>query len=355
MWFAILLVALGIGLLVVGGETLLRGAVGLATLVRLTPAVIGLTVVAAGTSVPELAVSGVAAYQGNSEIAVANVVGSNVFNIAVIIGLCALIRPFNVTGNTLRLEYPVLAIVTFLSVLLMRDQQVQWWDAVLFVVIYVLFTIYLVRLVRRQMSSIESEPIRQEVEEMLWIGSGQPGSGQPGSGQPGSGQPGSGQIESGSHTARPNGWVCLILLVTGIVLLGLGAQSTVAGASQLARLWGWSERLIGLTIVSAGTGLPEVVASLVSSWRGRSDVAIGNVIGSNLFNILMILGLTGMVAPLPVQPAIVDFDCWWMMGVTLALLPILINGKRVYRWEGGLLLCAYAAYISMLLTAGSSN
>ncbi len=345
MWFAILMVALGIGLLVVGGETLLRGAVGLATLVRLTPAVIGLTVVAAGTSVPELAVSGVAAYQGNSEIAVANVVGSNVFNIAVIIGLCALIRPFNVTGNTLRLEYPVLAIVTFLSVLLMRDQQVQRWDAVLFVAIYVLFTVYLVRLVRRQMSSSESEPIQQEIEEMLPMVSGPSPSEETGS------RP----TESGAQPVRPNGWVCLMLLVAGIALLGLGAQSTVAGASQLARLWGWSERLIGLTIVSAGTGLPEVVASLVSSWRGRSDVAIGNVIGSNLFNILLILGLTGMVAPLPVQPAIVDFDCWWMMGVTLALLPILINGKRVYRWEGGLLLCAYVAYISMLLTAGSSN
>ncbi len=119
----------------------------------------------------------------------------------------------------------------------------------------------------------------------------------------------------------------------------------MSGASQLARLWGWSERLIGLTIVSAGTGLPEVVASLVSSLRGRSDVAIGNVIGSNLFNILMILGLTGLVSPLPVQASIVGSDCWWMLGVTAVLLPILLNGRRVNRWEGSVLLAAYVAYL----------
>ncbi|MCC6511229.1 MAG: sodium:calcium antiporter, partial [Pirellulaceae bacterium] len=134
--------------------------------------------------------------------------------------------------------------------------------------------------------------------------------------------------------------------------LGLGAQSTVAGASQLARIWGWSERLIGLTIVSIGTGLPEVVASLVSSLRGRSDVAIGNVIGSNLFNILVILGLTGFISPLAVQPSIVHSDAWWMLGTTVLLLPILLNGRKVNRWEGGILVAVYGVYLTLLLTAG---
>lgn len=318
MLFAVLLVAVGIGLLIVGGEVLLRGAVGIATLLRLTPAVIGLTVVAAGTSVPELAVSGIAAYRGNTEIAVANVVGSNIFNITVILGLCALIRPFKIVGNTLSLEYPALALVTFLCVVVMQDLVISRLDALLFILLYVGFTAYLVRLVRKQLSQQEVEHLSEEVTEL-------------------------------TPEKKPSFFVCSALLIAGVILLGLGAQSTVSGASQLARLWGWSERVIGLTIVSAGTGLPEVVASLVSSLRGRSDVAIGNVIGSNLFNVLIILGLTGLVNPLPVQASIVSSDCWWMLGVTVVLLPILLNGRKINRWEGGLLLSVYGVYLALLL------
>lgn len=312
------LVAVGILLLIVGGEVLLRGAVGLATLLRLTPAVIGLTVVAAGTSVPELAVSGVAAYQGSTEIAVANVVGSNIFNITVILGLCALIRPLAIVGNTLRLEYPALALVTLLCVVVVQDLTVSRLDALLFVLLYVGFTAYLVHVVRKQMTTQEVEHLAEEVTEL-------------------------------TPEKKPGAMVCTVLLIAGIALLGLGAQSTVSGATQLARLWGWSERVIGLTIVSAGTGLPEVVASLVSSLRGRSDVAIGNVIGSNLFNILIILGLTGLVNPISVQASIVSSDGWWMLGVTAVLLPILLNGRRVNRWEGGVLLGTYCAYVAVLL------
>jgi cation:H+ antiporter len=318
------LIVLGILLLLVGGEVLLRGAVGMAALLRLTPAVIGLTVVAAGTSVPELAVSGIAAYQGNSEIAVANVIGSNIFNVTVIIGLCAIVRPFNLTGNTLRLEYPVLALATLMCVAVVQDGFVGRIDALLFVATYVAFTAYLVRLVRHQVTKEEKEELKTEVEELAL------------------------------STCKPSMIWCVALVTCGVILLGLGAQSTVSGASQLARLIGWSERVIGLTIVSAGTGLPEVVASLVSSIRGRSDVAIGNVIGSNLFNILIILGLSGVVTPLSVQPTIAASDCWWMLGATLALLPIMLNGFKVYRWEGILLLGTYVAYIWILL-AGSSK
>lgn len=319
MLFASVLVIVGILLLIVGGEVLLRGAVGLATLLRLTPAVIGLTVVAAGTSVPELAVSGVAAYQGSTEIAVANVVGSNIFNITVILGLCALIRPFNIVGNTLRLEYPALALVTLLCVVVVQDLTISRLDALLFMLLYIGFTAYLVYVVRKQLTTREVDNLSEEVTEL-------------------------------TPEKKPSVIVCSVLLIVGVALLGLGAQSTVSGASQLARMWGWSERLIGLTIVSAGTGLPEVVASLVSSLRGRSDVAIGNVIGSNLFNMLVILGLTGLVNPLPVQASIVSSDCWWMLGVTAVLLPILLNGRKVNRWEGAVLLAAYAAYLGVLLS-----
>ncbi|MCI0700098.1 MAG: calcium/sodium antiporter [Planctomycetia bacterium] len=314
------LIILGIVLLVVGGETLLRGAVGLAALLKLTPAVIGLTVVAAGTSVPELAVSGSAAYQGKTDIAVANVVGSNIFNIAVIIGLCALIRPIAITGNTIKLEYPVLALVSLLCLVIAQDGEINRLDAALCLAVYVAFTAYLVSLVRKQVTEAEAKELKAEVDEL--------------------------KVEE-----RPRAWVSVLLVAVGVILLAGGAHSTVSGAAELARLLGWSERVIGLTIVSAGTGLPEVVASVVSSIRGRSDIAIGNVIGSNLFNILGILGITAMVAPLPVQPQIVASDCWWMLGITLLLFPIMFTGLRVDRREGVVLLAGYVVYLSLLLSA----
>lgn len=319
MLISVGLIAVGLALLLAGGEALLRGAVGLATLLRLTPAVIGLTVVAAGTSVPELAVSGIAAYHGSSDIAVANVVGSNIFNITVILGLCALIRPLTITGNTARLEYPVLALVTLLCLVIVQDGAVNQLDAVLLLAVYVGFTAYLLSLVRQQVTAAESREYRAEVAELT------------------------------PAPRAPRAWFSVALVAAGVVLLAGGAQATVTGAVQLARLIGWSERVIGLTIVSAGTGLPEVVASLVSSVRGRSDVAIGNVIGSNLFNILAILGLSALAAPLSVQPELVARDCWWMLGVTLLVIPLMYLGRLVGRSKGALLLAVYVVYVALLL------
>lgn len=166
MLLSIGLVILGIVLLVLGGETLLRGAVGLAFLLRLTPAVIGLTVVAAGTSVPELAVSAIAAYQGKPDIAVGNVVGSSIFNIAFILGLCALVRPLAITGNTIRLEYPVLVLVTLLCLVIAQDGEINRLDASLCLAVYVGFTAYLVSLVRQQVTATEAQELRAEVKEL---------------------------------------------------------------------------------------------------------------------------------------------------------------------------------------------
>lgn len=319
MIVSFLYIALGIGCLVWGGDLLIRGAVGLAFRFRLTPAVIGLTVVAAGTSVPELAVSGVAAFQGKVDIAVGNVVGSNIFNVAIILGLCAVIRPLVITSNTTKLEYPVLAIVTLLCVVLVQDGEINRLDAILCLTIYVAFMIYLVTLVREQVTATEARELKEEVEELQRHG-------------------------------QQRLIVSIGLVALGSVLLAGGAHFTVLGASELARLLGWTERLIGLTIVSMGTGLPEVVTSVVSMIRGRSDVAIGNVIGSNLFNTLVILGVSGLFAPLPVQAALVASDCWWMLGVTLVLFPMMFSNKRISRWEGALLLGIYGVYLGLLLS-----
>lgn len=319
MFVSTFLIAVGILLLVAGGETLLRGAVGMAAIMRLTPAVIGLTVVAAGTSIPELAVSGAAVWQSKTDIAVANVVGSNIFNITMIVGLCSLIRPIAIIGNTTKLEYPVLFLVTLLCLVIIQDGEVNRLDASLLLTVYIAFTAYIVSLVHEQVTSGEARVLGAEVSELT------------------------------PPIARKGLANCIILLAAGVVLLAGGAHATVKGAVELARLLGWSERTIGLTIVSAGTGLPEVVASLVSSARGRGDIAIGNVIGSNLFNILAILGVCGAVKPLPVQRQLIAQDAWWMLGVTILLFPLLLTGRQVSRGEGGILVAIYAIFLGTIL------
>lgn len=321
MSLSIGLIILGLVLLVVGGELLLRGSVGLATILHLTPAVIGLTVVAAGTSVPELAVSGIAAYQGRAAIAVANVVGSSIFNIAIILGMCALVRPLAITGNTFKLEYPVLVLVTLLCLVIAQDGEINRLDASFCLAVYVGFTAYMVSLVRRQVTEIEDAEFRAEVENLRPPGE------------------------------EPRAWICVGLVSAGVVCLAGGAHSTVTGAVELARMLGLSERVIGLTIVSAGTGLPEVVASLVATLRGRTDVALANVIGSNMFNILGILGLSAMIAPLPVVAALFESDVWWLLGITLLLFPIMFSGFRVSRREGAVLVIVYGVYIGLLLNS----
>ena len=320
MIMSIGLIALGLLLLVAGGEVLLRGAVGLATLARLTPAVIGLTVVAAGTSVPELAVSAAAAVQGKVDITVGNVVGSNIFNATFILGLAALIHPLVIGGNTVRLEYPVLLLVTLLCVAVGDHGTVSRLDAVLFLAVYVGFTAYLVTLVRQQVTAAEATQLAAEAKELGEVGA-----------------------------RPPRLWVSLALVAAGVALLAGGADLTVRGAVEVGRALGLTERVIGLTIVAAGTGLPEVVTSVVAGVRGRDDIAIANVIGSNLFNILGILGINGLIAPVPFAPEIARSDNWWMLGVTALLFPLMFTGRRINRWEGVVLLAVYVAYLAILL------
>lgn len=317
--YAIGLVLLGLVLLLIGGEVLLRGAVSMATLLKLTPAIIGLTVVAAGTSIPEMAVSVLAAADNKADISVGNVVGSNIFNITLIIGICAVFVPIPIIGNTIKLEYPVLAIVTLLCLALAQDGQINRLDAILLMTVYIAFTVYLVSLVRQQVSALEAAAFTEEVKDIS------------------------------ANEKQPAWWSASLLVLLGVLLLAGGAQATVTGAVELARLMGWSERLIGLTIVSIGTSLPEVVASALSLYRGRADVSVGNVIGSNLFNILMILGVSGFIAPLPVQETIYSSDCYWMLGVTLLLFPVMLTGRKISQLEGGILLIVYGIYLTLLI------
>lgn len=320
MLIPIVLIIVGLLLLAGGGELLLRGAVAVARLLKMSPALVGLTIVAAATSVPELAVSLAAAIKGSSDIAVGNVVGSNIVNISMILGVAALISGLAIGGRTIKLEYPVLALITFLFIVVSRDGLVDRMDGVLFIIIYVLFTTYMVGLVRKEMTPDEEAQFSREAAEL-----------------------GAGAIGSGRAAA---------LIATGIALLWAGAEVTVAGAIDIAKALGMSDRVVGLTIVAVGTSLPEIVASVISSMRGRDDVAVGNLLGSNLFNILIILGLTAVIKPTGVNPEIIASDNWWMLGVTLLIFPIMYTQLRVSRGEGLLLCGAYGVYVALLLGQG---
>lgn len=324
MLISIAMVIAGLFLLAGGGELLLRGAVGLATLARVTPAVIGLTVVAAGTSVPELSVSLLAALEGNEDVAVGNVVGSNIFNIALILGIAAILRPLTVSKNAIRLEYPALLMVTLVFLLFTSDGRIGRWEGACFAAIYAAFTTLLIRVARKQVTLIPAREPREAPDEESSSG--------------------------GSLQARTS----VFLTVAGISLLIAGAQTTLSGAIEIGRLLGMTEAMIGLTIVAAGTGLPEVVTSLVASARGREDIAIGNVLGSNLFNILGVLGLTAVIRPTSVSPEILATDNWWMLAVTVLLFPIMLSGQRIVRSEGVFLLCVYLLYLLSLISRAAS-
>ena len=318
------LVLLGLLLLAGGGEALVRAATTIAEAAGVSPAVIGLTVVAVGTSVPELVVSVLASLRGEPDLAVANVVGSNIFNIAATLGLTAMIIPLPVHGSAVRLEWPVMFAASIITMLIARDGSIDRAEGGVLLVALVLFIAYTVRLARRDLAGVEVRELAEYVDSR----------------------------DIGSASAARAGKtlpIALTVLAVGIAALVAGGSFLVDGAVRLARLAGLSERVIGLTIVAGGTGAPELATSLVAALRKRPDVAIANMIGSNIFNLLGILGLTAVLTPIPVAAALVRSDMWWMIGSALLLLPLMKSDARVSRVEGGLLAGGYVAYLVVLL------
>ena len=317
---AIGLVALGLVLLAGGGEALVRGATTLAEIAGVTPAVIGLTVVAIGTSLPELVVSVLAAVRGQPDIAVANVVGSNIFNVALILGVTALLLPLPVHGTAVRLEWPVMLAASVACLLLSLDGYLGRIEGAIFVASITVFIWWSVRLAR----SVTASEARQLAED----------------------------VDARDLPPKARGPLTASLIVLGLGGLVAGGHFLVEGAVTLARLVGMTERVIGLTVVAAGTSAPELATSVMAALRGRADVAVANIIGSNIFNVLGILGLAAVVAPVPVSPALVRSDMVWMIGTAILLLPLMYSSARITRWEGALLLGTFAAYIALLLRAG---
>jgi cation:H+ antiporter len=307
---------LGLG---AGGEMLVRGAARLAAVARITPLVIGLTVVAFGTSSPELAVSVKASLAGQTDIAVGNVVGSNVLNILFILGISALISPLTVSSQLIRLDVPLMIGASLLVWGLSWDGTLTRTEGLLLFAILIGYVSWSVYQCRR-----ESPAARQQFEQKYPL------------------------------LAHPSWQLIgrqLGLVVVGLILLTLGAKWLVSGAVTIARLLGMGELLIGLTIVAVGTSLPEVAASVLASWRDERDIAVGNVIGSNLFNLLCVLGLSAAIAPagVAVPAAALRFDMPVMIAVAAVCLPIFFTGQQIARWEGGLFLGYYVLYTVYLV------
>jgi cation:H+ antiporter len=321
----IALLVAGLVLLAFGAEMLVRGGSRIAAAAGISPMAVGLTVVAYGTSTPELTVGTLAAWQGRADIAVGNVVGSNIFNVLFILGLSAAITPLAIRAEILKREVPIMIGASLLLWALAADGRIGAAEGLALVAAIVGYTVAALRWGRRERPDVVAEYAAAE-----------------------------------PPPARgPRAWASSIALVLlGLGALVLGGHWLVDAAVAIARAAGLSETVVGLTVVAAGTSLPELATSLVATIRGERDIAVGNVVGSNIYNILAILGASALVAGgggLAVAPAMVRFDIPVMVAVAVACLPIVFTGRRIARWEGFLLLGYYVAYTAYLVLAAQAH
>lgn len=337
----VLLLAAGLVLLVVGAEGLVRGASKLALGAGLSPLVVGLTVVAFGTSAPELAVSIGASRSGQAALALGNVVGSNVFNVLFILGVSALVAPLVANRQLTRLDVPIGIGVSVGALLLALDGTVSRLDGLLLVVGLVGYAALQVLIARAESASARGEPPNSPDGSSVTTGAGPI------------------PVESAAEDP-PALWqwgLDVGLVVGGLVFLVLGAGWFVEGAIEAARRLGLSELVIGLTIVAGGTSLPEFATSVLASVRGQRDIAIGNVVGSNIFNLLGVLGFSATVSPtgIAVSGSSLWFDFPVMIAAAVACLPIFYTGHRIARWEGALFLGYYGAYVAYLVLSTTEH
>ncbi len=309
MFIQVLLLILGFIMLIKGADFFVDGAAGIASKAGLSQLVIGLTIVAMGTSAPEAAVSISSALKGNPDISIGNVVGSNIVNILLILGVTALIIPLAVRRSTRRYEMPFVVLVTIvLAFLGLTDNEISRIDALILLLLFVVYFIYLFRISKTGDAPAEDEPTKQRAVPLL-----------------------------------------LLMTAVGVVCIVLGSDIAVDAATEIATALGLSTRVIGLTIVAIGTSLPELVTCIIAAHKKNADIAIGNIVGSNIFNILFIIGITGMITPVPYQSSFF-IDSIICIGAALLLLLLCLNKqKKLLRWGGLILLLCYAGYFVYLL------
>ncbi|MBO5408324.1 MAG: calcium/sodium antiporter [Clostridia bacterium] len=302
----LLLVAVGFTMLVKGADWFVDGSSGIARKFGIPQLIIGLTIVAMGTSAPEAAVSISAALKGSADITVGNIVGSNILNVLIILGLSAAITPLAVAKSTVRVDIPVVLLASALLLILGWSGTLNWICGLVLLVVFVLYLSYLM------IQAIKNKETKEEEEKNLSI------------------------------------WKALLLTAVGLVLIVWGSNVTVDAATALARIWGLSERFIGLTIVALGTSLPELFTSVIAARKGNADIAIGNIVGSNIFNILFVVGISALITPVPFQSGFI-FDSVVAIGSIVLLWGCCAKDKKLPRWSGFLFLACYVAYFLMIL------
>lgn len=307
----------GLALLVGGAELIVRGGTAVASRLGVPPLIVGLTIVAIGTSTPELAVGVDAVLRGEGELAAGNIVGANMINILLILGLSSLIRPLAIRMQTIRMDLPVMVVAALMLLAAAWNGNLSRLEGAIFILAAVAYTGLLLFVARR-----ESQSVKTAAATELHV-----------------------------TAAPPNMLRSLGLLAAGLVIVVFGADQMVDGAVKLARYWGVSDAFIGLTIVAIGTTAPELVTTMLSTVRDTRDIAIGNLLGSSVYNILFILGITCVVAGggIAVGAHLTRIDIPLMAAVALACVPVFISGRKVTRLEGALSVAAYAAYLSFLI------
>jgi cation:H+ antiporter len=308
-----LLLIAGLAILIVGGEVLVKGAVALALKFNISVLVVGMTIVSFGTSAPELLISAKAALQGHPDISIGNVVGSNIANISLILGLTTLIFPIPVSKDSLRIDWPMMMAASILCYVFMLNFELGLTEGVFLVLFLVIFNAGLIiksRLENRRAASEEDSDLKAE--------------------------------------SRIKVWKSLLMIAIGVGGLMLGSEWFLTGTIGISRSFGISERIIALSVVAFGTSIPELITSVIAAFRKETDISIGNLVGSNLFNILGILGITAIIKPVTINPSILNNDILWMLAISAALLPIMLIGKKIGRLKGLFLFLFYITYIFLL-------
>jgi cation:H+ antiporter len=313
MWWDIFLVVIGLTILIAGGEFLVKGAVGIAAKARLSTLVIGMTVVSFGTSAPELLVSLKAAFLEKPEITIGNVIGSNIANLALVLGLTAVIFPIPVSRNSIQFDWPMMMLSGVLFFLFALDGVIVWWEGLIMLSLLIAFLTYLITSSRKSNKQLkEAEISPNEIIKKINIGKQ------------------------------------FLWLIIGCVGLYFGAVWLIDGASSLGAKLGLSDHVIAITIVAFGTSVPELATSIIAAYKQEMDISVGNLIGSNIFNIMAVLGITALIYPIAINEAVVYWDMLWMLAIFIVVFPMMLIGAKIGRISGAILLTAYCTYIFML-------
>ncbi len=312
-----LLLLLGFVILIVGGEALVRGAVSLALKLKISPLVVGMTIVSFGTSAPELLVSIEAATTGHPDVSIGAVVGSNISNLGLVLGLTVLIFPILINKDTLRIDWPLMILASLLFYAFAQDEVISTTEGLIFVSILICFTIWLFINSRKKATKALEEldiEIAEKKQQSIFLD--------------------------------------ILYLAVGFAGLFYGADWLIDSVVQIANNHGVSEKLISVSVVAFGTSLPELVTSCTAAYRKESDISIGNLIGSNVFNILAILGVTSIIHPIQVNPSIKETDVYFMLAISFLIFPLMFFGKKLQRWKGLILVAFYFFYLLFVLSRG---